>query len=97
MNKTNHLASSKAFSQLISYSLRFSPSSLFQVTHIIVDVAQTIQQKKKDTLLLLAFAPIRVNSRGGILTLWLIRLRGTAHHRNKFRGIPGDYFVFLIA
>jgi hypothetical protein len=32
---------------------------------------------------------LRVNSTGGILTLWLIRLRGTVHHRNKFRGILG--------
>ncbi|RJS83028.1 hypothetical protein CW713_04410, partial [Methanophagales archaeon] len=31
----------------------------------------------RDTLPLLASAPIRVNSTGGILTLWLIRLRGT--------------------
>jgi len=31
----------------------------------------------RDTLPLSASAPIRVNSTGGILTLWLIRLRGT--------------------
>jgi hypothetical protein len=60
----------------------------FLATHIIIDVAQTIQQKKKDTLPLLASTPIRVNSTGGIFTLRLIRLRGTGHHRNKFRGIP---------
>jgi hypothetical protein len=41
-----------------SISLRFSPSSLFAATHIIVDGAQTIQQKKKDTPPLLASAPI---------------------------------------
>ena len=31
----------------------------------------------RDTLPLLASSPIRVNSAGGILTLWLIKLRGT--------------------
>ena len=31
----------------------------------------------RDTLPLLASAPIRVNGTGGILTLWLIKLRGT--------------------
>ena len=30
---------------------------------------------------------LQVNRTGRILTLWLIRLRGTAHPRNKFRGI----------
>ncbi|RCV63630.1 hypothetical protein C5S53_12885 [Methanophagales archaeon] len=53
----------------------------FSATHIIVDVAQTIQQKKKDTIPLLASAPIRVNSTGGSLTLLLIRLRGTDIYR----------------
>jgi len=41
----------------------------------------------RDTLPLLASAPIRVNSTGGILTLWLIRLRGTQPPQNKFWGI----------
>ncbi|KAF5431223.1 hypothetical protein C5S35_18305 [Candidatus Methanophagaceae archaeon] len=34
----------------------------------------------RDTLPLLASTPIRVNSTGEILTLWLIRLRGTVHN-----------------
>ncbi|MGB7000932.1 MAG: hypothetical protein WBE22_02800, partial [Halobacteriota archaeon] len=42
----------------------------------------------RDTLPLLASTPIRVNSTEGILTLWLIMLRGTGHPRNKFRDIP---------
>ena len=33
----------------------------------------------RDTLPLSASVPIRVNSTGRILTLWLIRLRGTIH------------------
>ena len=32
----------------------------------------------RDTLPLLASAPIRVNGTGGTLTLWLTKLRGTA-------------------
>jgi hypothetical protein len=67
----------------LQYSLALKPYFItpsrfafiaFAATHIIVDVAQTIQQKKKDTFPLLAPAPIRVNSTGGILTLLLIRL-----------------------
>ena len=71
----------------------------FLATHIIIDVAQTIQQKKKDTLPLLASTPIRVNSTGGILTLLLIGLRGTAPPRNKFgciRGMCLDYYLLNI-
>nr|AAU83332.1 hypothetical protein GZ27E7_6 [uncultured archaeon GZfos27E7] len=34
----------------------------------------------------MASAPIRVNSTGGILTLWLIKLRGTRPHPHKCPG-----------
>jgi hypothetical protein len=51
----------------------------------------------KDTLPLSASAPIRLNTTGGILTLWLTKLRGTTHARNKFRGIPNVRFSQPVA
>jgi hypothetical protein len=40
----------------------------------------------EDTLPLLASAPLQVNSMGGILTLWLVRLRGALHPTTEAAG-----------
>jgi len=39
---------------------------------------------------------LRVNGTGGILTLWLTKLRGTPPPRNEFRGIPLPQVGFQI-